>query len=380
MEVAASICIPASVKQMRRGDSRRAQLQAANWLAELFAQTRMQAEPLAPLQAAFASDGGIEAAVRLLQSATPALRLAAASMLGAACVRNAECAAAVASAGGVSALLRLLREAWGAAQPNSDFLQLAAYALGACAAASPAAAQAAADAGGGQLVIELLQAALQHPEAHWWPIPGVLAAMAKLGEEHAADLAERGAIEALVQLLPRPGGNSHPAPLTVINALGWLAEGSVERAAAIADAGVVPALLQCLSSDDPLTQVDAAELLSDVMTACPHLRASVIETGGDSQLQRLLGSSDGNVRQAAAHALDALAEAREAAPDQPAASTAPGTPAQPARPPRICAAPGCGATTGLKRCGGCGRVRYCSTECSRAHWREHRAECRRLQA
>ncbi len=50
------------------------------------------------------------------------------------------------------------------------------------------------------------------------------------------------------------------------------------------------------------------------------------------------------------------------------------------RPPRICAAPGCGAMSGLKGCGGCGSVRYCSENCSRAHWREHRAECRRLQA
>lgn len=47
---------------------------------------------------------------------------------------------------------------------------------------------------------------------------------------------------------------------------------------------------------------------------------------------------------------------------------------------RVCAAPGCGATRGLKRCGGCGTARYCSEACSRAHWREHRNECRRLQA
>ena len=48
--------------------------------------------------------------------------------------------------------------------------------------------------------------------------------------------------------------------------------------------------------------------------------------------------------------------------------------------PRVCASPGCGATTGLRRCSGCRAVRYCSMECSRAHWREHKAECRRMQA
>ena len=76
---------------------------------------------------------------------------------------------------------------------------------------------------------------------------------------------------------------------------------------------------------------------------------------------------------------------------QPAAAPAqPGTPAVPqavfpsdtpaARAPRVCAAPGCGATTGLKRCSGCRSVRYCSVACSRAHWQEHKVECRRLQA
>ena len=51
-----------------------------------------------------------------------------------------------------------------------------------------------------------------------------------------------------------------------------------------------------------------------------------------------------------------------------------------AAPARMCAAPGCGATRGLKRCGGCGTVRYCSEACSRVHWWAHKAECRRLQA
>ena len=48
--------------------------------------------------------------------------------------------------------------------------------------------------------------------------------------------------------------------------------------------------------------------------------------------------------------------------------------------PHVCAVPGCGATTGLKRCSGCHAVRYCSVECSRAHWRAHKTECWRLQA
>ena len=38
----------------------------------------------------------------------------------------------------------------------------------------------------------------------------------------------------------------------------------------------------------------------------------------------------------------------------------------------------CGACS-LAGGGGCGTVRYCSEACCKAHWRAHKAECRRLQ-
>ena len=66
-------------------------------------------------------------------------------------------------------------------------------------------------------------------------------------------------------------------------------------------------------------------------------------------------------------------------PPAPSASASQPAAASPSRrrppAPRVCAAPGCGATRGLHGCGGCGTVRYCSAQCSRAHWREHRADC-----
>ena len=131
MEAAASI--HSSVQQMRRSGSRTVQLQAANRVAGHFAQTVVQGEPVAPVQAAFAAAGGIEVAVQLLQSATPALQRAAANLLGGACAKNEECAAAAVSDGGVSALLHLLREeARSSAQPDSDILQNAAFALPCC--------------------------------------------------------------------------------------------------------------------------------------------------------------------------------------------------------------------------------------------------------
>lgn len=39
----------------------------------------------------------------------------------------------------------------------------------------------------------------------------------------------------------------------------------------------------------------------------------------------------------------------------------------PARAPRVCAHPSCGATAGLRKCGGCRAVRCCSEACCHAH-------------
>ncbi|EFN51540.1 hypothetical protein CHLNCDRAFT_139983 [Chlorella variabilis] len=46
---------------------------------------------------------------------------------------------------------------------------------------------------------------------------------------------------------------------------------------------------------------------------------------------------------------------------------------------RVCAAEGCGNTSGLHRCSGRRAVRYCSEACSHAHGKAHKAECRRLR-
>lgn len=48
--------------------------------------------------------------------------------------------------------------------------------------------------------------------------------------------------------------------------------------------------------------------------------------------------------------------------------------------PRVCAAPGCGTARGLRRCGGCGTVRYRSEDCRNSSWGARKAECKRLQA
>lgn len=44
----------------------------------------------------------------------------------------------------------------------------------------------------------------------------------------------------------------------------------------------------------------------------------------------------------------------------------------------LCAADGCLETAGLKRCGQCHVVAYCSRECQREHWPRHRKVCRKI--
>lgn len=159
-----------------------------------------------------------------------------------------------------------------------------------------------------------------------------------------------------------------------------------EHLTAIAAAGGIPAFVRCLQTRTPVLAADALEQLCLNSPERCRLAAS---SGAVPPLQRLLSSTDGNTRSCGAAALAALRAGEAARPpparDAPASSSqAPeATAAQqgttgPVH--RMCAAPGCGATSGLRRCSGCRAVRYCSVECSRVHWREHKAECRRVQA
>ena len=99
-------------------------------------------------------------------------------------------------------------------------------------------------------------------------------------------------------------------------------------------------------------------------------------------------SSEGGASGSLAPAAQAAEWGSPASPVSPATPSAAAATAQPSSAaglpgpaaPRVCAAPGCSVTSGLRRCGGCRAVCYCSQSCSSAHWRAHKAECRRMQA
>ena len=200
-----------------------------------------------------------------------------------------------------------------------------------------------------------------------------------------------GLLPRLIQLLGQHAGAGATADYTpdvlagrAAGLLATLAGSSPGKplAAAMVAAGAAPMLETVLrtaggSDSPPLGAVQLSRYLASQGQAPALLAAGV-----DAALQPLAARHElaAAVRQELLdHSRHAAAAGSTAAPAATAAAAEP-TNQQPPRQPRICAAPGCGATHGLRLCGGCGSVRYCSEACSRAHWRAHRADCRRLQA
>eukprot|EP01108_Squamamoeba_japonica_P004957 TRINITY_DN3880_c0_g1_i2.p1 TRINITY_DN3880_c0_g1~~TRINITY_DN3880_c0_g1_i2.p1 ORF type:complete len:461 (+),score=104.73 TRINITY_DN3880_c0_g1_i2:196-1578(+) len=69
----------------------------------------------------------------------------------------------------------------------------------------------------------------------------------------------------------------------------------------------------------------------------------------------------------------------ESGSDSAASSTDNGR-GQPERDARVCATSGCNTVGRLSRCAGCQEVFYCSVECQRKSWPEHKADCRKARA
>ena len=212
----------------------------------------------------------------------------------------------------------------------------------------------------------------------------VLAGLADGSAERGAALAATpGVLQRLVQLLGAAAAASDDTPFeaaSTLVAMLWKDSAGEAAAAAAVAAGVAPALVAALratdSSDCPET--DAPHLAYN-LAACGQA-AALLEAGAAPLLRRLTASAVPAVGEAAADALELLASpAAQGSSAAAPAATKPASGLQQRR-QRACDAPGCSATHGLRFCGGCGSVRYCSQDCSRAHWKAHRAECRRLQA
>ena len=209
---------------------------------------------------------------------------------------------------------------------------------------------------------------------------------AGLDEAYAA----AGVVPALVECLQDSRSPTRLLEAAVAALCVWSLGGS-QRCQAVVAAGGVAALAGCLLRADCEALVGRAATALILLDCGGDFDELIQLFEGPSTLEHLLNCGLGaQVQEAAAIALAApalaAAPALDAAPSavlpRPAAAAvaAAGPMGQVATPPRVCAAPGCGATTGLRRCAGCATVRYCSEACSRAHWREHRGECRRLRA
>ena len=239
---------------------------------------------------------------------------------------------------------------------------------------------------------------------------GALGHVAQLGADVCPAIVAAGAIAAAIERLQDP--NSPEALMaSAASLLHTLAGGSLDRCSAITAAGGVPALARCLRSDywplvkpavlalamlerhgsghaEPdtlptaLQRLLAAALGAGVREAANALAISLV-TGSFVDADQDLATWQAERRRAAARLLaaqEAAAGAAALAAAAPAPPTAAAGPGPPHCQRRSCAAPGCTNTRGLRLCAGCAMVRYCSEACSRAHWREHRDDCRRLQA
>lgn len=172
--------------------------------------------------------------------------------------------------------------------------------------------------------------------------------------------------------------------LDSLELLHLLAASSAERCQAIAEAGGVAACVHVFACPRSADCTAAAASLLCILTLAGHSRAIVaadpscaVEAALQELRPRLASSQDSQVLH---DALRTLAYARQPAQARGAAGAAALAPAeQAAREPDssagsqssdlVCAAPGCGATQGLRRCGACGDLSYCSTAYQVSHWR-----------
>ena len=189
----------------------------------------------------------------------------------------------------------------------------------------------------------------------------VLANLATQGGQLAHEVLAAGLVSALVGSLSSP---SLDVQCAAAQALCNLAAHSSQ---AVVDAGAIPALLQllCCSTDTTAVMAAARALGNLGQASSAHMQA-IFTAGGLAVLQRLAHSRTVNreVRSTAASELQQFGQAsRNSATALPqaelASSPSPQPVSSPHQPQRVCAAVGCGKTSGLRRCSACCLVHYC---------------------
>ncbi|KAL4419067.1 hypothetical protein ABPG77_010346 [Micractinium sp. CCAP 211/92] len=299
----------------------------------------------------------------------------------------------------VPAAVRALRSMQSSDSPDNSLLNCLAAGLHSMAEISDAICQALASSGAVEALAHLLGSS-RATDMQLRDAAGALATIASLGAKQVVSVVASGAVHSLCRLLHNVDKSVQSNAAAVMAALSALAP------LAVMAAGCIPTLVQLLgcSSNDGLLHNGACclDLLAKHDSECG---LAAIREGGLAalrQVQRRAGPAARPAVERAVHSLELCqaaaragselqpfppsavnsapsqgAAASGAAPPAPAKSGPPDAAAQPCRrrSVRMCAVEGCGGTSGLKRCAGCGAVRYCSRQCQRAHWPAHRSAC-----
>ena len=313
---------------------------------------------------AIVAAGGVPALVPLIENGTATEQLAAVMTLANLTGVRLEAASSLVAAGGLPPLLQLLdSQHKGVPESAARVLQSVAHISG----------DAAGAAGAIPRIIQALRSSSSLIVRK--AAAGAVADIACQHSIETAALLSEGMLPPLVALLSSGDDEAqHNAAVALRN---LCCEGS-DSCVAVAAAGAVPDLLACLRSGNEAVVDHATTALNTIAASHGSQKKAIVAAGAISAADDALAQCQDDEAQQALSELKTclLLPAGVAAPASAAASPVPSRP--PA--PRICAAPGCGATRGLRRCGGCRAVRYCSEACCRAHWKSHKAECRRVQA
>lgn len=292
------------------------------------------------LRQAMLAAGTLPALVPMFGSNSEEAQASAANALMMLCHNDAEVTRAAAAAGGIPAAVQLLCSGNKTAlYPSVGLLSYFSKQQ-----SNEVGAALDADARAIPMLVRLLDPARQRDKELQTGAAGTLAATVKGSRQVALACIEAGALPRLTQLAQAAHQGLRDNSMVALCTLA--AECPAEVAA---ERGAIPAMMQIMGSDaNAGMMIQAVQSLSSAAAGSPQRSQgqAITEAGGIEALQYLRNHTSPEVREHAGRALARLGPA--------AAGTERVAPAR-----RVCAAEGCVATRGLKRCARCGTVRYC---------------------